>query len=273
MADEALAPLLRPAGITVDSDRLHAGDLYLHPMPASMDQEAPPASTRRVRPPDVPPVGETFGEFEELGRFRPAVYATFGTEFGPVAPWGPLIGTLGEVDVDAVVTTGAAGLPSGLPVPANVRVREYVEQHELLGRITVAISHAGSGTLLGAAMRGVPQVCIPLGADQFENAGAAAARGIAVRVAPDERETAVIRDAITLGAHRPIDRRRSSRGTRRDRRGVRHERGGRLDRGPRRRRPPVTVSESRGWGRSPESSRVDSTARITRYADPRSPGR
>jgi UDP:flavonoid glycosyltransferase YjiC (YdhE family) len=100
------------------------------------------------------------------------------------------------LDVDAVVTTGAAGLPAGLRVPANVQVREYVEQHELLGRIAVVVSHAGSGTLLGAAVRGVSQVCIPLGADQFENAGAAAARGIAVRVAPDEREAAVIRDAI-----------------------------------------------------------------------------
>jgi len=41
MADEALTPLLPEAGLTTDSDRLHAGDLSLHPMAASMDQEAP----------------------------------------------------------------------------------------------------------------------------------------------------------------------------------------------------------------------------------------
>ena len=196
MADEALAPLLPEAGLTTDSDRLHDGDLYLHPMPASMDQEAPPEPARRVRPPDVSPAVGAIGEFDDLGRRRPAVYATFGTEFGSAAPWGPLIGALGELDVDAVVTTGAAGLPRGMRVPANIVVREYVEQRDILGRVAVVVSHAGSDTLLGAAQRGVPQVCIPLRADQFENAAAAAARGIAVRVAPDERDAAVLRDAI-----------------------------------------------------------------------------
>jgi UDP:flavonoid glycosyltransferase YjiC (YdhE family) len=196
MADEALATLLREAGVTADSDHLHAGDLYLHPMPASLDQEAPPEPVRRVRPPDSSPAAVAIGEFDDLGRSRPAVYATFGTEFGSVAPWGPLVEALVELDVDAVVTTGAAGLPPGMRVPANILVREYVEQRDILGRVAVVVSHAGSGTLLGAAQRGVPQVCIPLGADQFENAEAAAARGIAVRVGPDARNVSALRDAI-----------------------------------------------------------------------------
>lgn len=197
MADQALEPLFEAAGLTADSDRLHAGDLYLHPMPASLDQEPLPATARRVRSPDTGPgVGAT-GEFDELGRSRPAVYATFGTEFGPTAPWEPLIEAMGELDVDAVVTTGTAGLPMGLGVPANVQVRQYVEQRQILGRVAVVVSHAGSGTLLGAALRGIPQVCIPLGADQFENAAAAAARGIAVRIGPDERDAAEIRAAIS----------------------------------------------------------------------------
>jgi UDP:flavonoid glycosyltransferase YjiC (YdhE family) len=196
MADEALAPVLREVGVTDDSDRLHAGDLYLHPMPASLDLEAPPEPVRRVRPPDASPAAGAVGEFDDLGRSRPAVYATFGTEFGPAAPWEPLVEALGELDVDAVVTTGAAGLPPGVRVPAKIQVREYVEQRDLLGRVAVVVSHAGSGTLLGAAQRGLPQVCIPLGADQFENAAAAAARGIAVRIEPDGRDVSALRDAI-----------------------------------------------------------------------------
>jgi UDP:flavonoid glycosyltransferase YjiC (YdhE family) len=34
------------------------------------------------------------------------------------------------------------------------------------------VSHAGAGTLLAAAAHGVPQLLLPIGADQFENAAA-----------------------------------------------------------------------------------------------------
>ncbi len=66
MADEALAPVLRAAGVTVDSDRLHIGDLYLHPMPASLDLEPPPEPVRRVRPADASPAVAAIGDASVL---------------------------------------------------------------------------------------------------------------------------------------------------------------------------------------------------------------
>lgn len=194
MADEALASLHDSAGIDAGDD-VHLGDLYLHPMPASMDQGPLPASVRRVRPPSSSQTFEA-NDVDDLGRSRPAVYATFGTEFGPSAPWVQLVAALAELDVDALLTTGAAGLPAGLRMPPNVRAVEYVDQHEILGRVSVVVSHAGSGTLLGAAQHAVPQVCIPIGADQFENSAAASARGIGVSIAPGDRDRGAIRDAI-----------------------------------------------------------------------------
>ena len=50
MASEALAAQLTSAGIVPGSDDWHFGDLYLHPMPASLDSDDVPATARRVRP-------------------------------------------------------------------------------------------------------------------------------------------------------------------------------------------------------------------------------
>jgi UDP:flavonoid glycosyltransferase YjiC (YdhE family) len=131
------------------------------------------------------------------------VYATFGTEFGAIAPWGPVLEALGVLDVDALVTTGPPGLPSDVQVPPNVVVERYVDQREVFGRAAAVVSHGGSGTLLGAAMAGVPQVCIPIGADQFENAAAVAARGIGVVVDPDRRHVSAIVDAVQRSTSDP----------------------------------------------------------------------
>jgi UDP:flavonoid glycosyltransferase YjiC (YdhE family) len=70
-------------------------------------------------------------------------------------------------------------------------------------RTRVVVSHGGSGTLLGAAAAGLAQVCIPLGADQFENARAAADRGIAVPVEPTGRDSATIAGAVQRALTEP----------------------------------------------------------------------
>ena len=54
--------------------------------------------------------------------------------------------------------------------PAHVQVEPWVDQAEVLDRCTAVVSHAGSGTFLGALARGLPQLCLPLAADQFRNA-------------------------------------------------------------------------------------------------------
>ena len=62
----------------------------------------------------------------------------------------------------------------------------------------VVVHHGGSGTTLGALASGVPQVVLPQGADQFANADALDAAGVAVRLLPEE----VNADAVAERTHR-----------------------------------------------------------------------
>jgi UDP:flavonoid glycosyltransferase YjiC (YdhE family) len=78
--------------------------------------------------------------------------------------------------------------------PPNVHVQRFVPQEDLLPHCAAVVSHAGSGTFLGAAAHGLPQVCVPQGADQFLNAEACARAGAGLSI--DDPEPASVRDAL-----------------------------------------------------------------------------
>ena len=84
-----------------------------------------------------------------------------------------------------VATTGRRLDPDELgPVPPNVVVEEFVPQDAVLARADLLVSHSGSGTMLGGLVHGVPQVALPRGTDQPQNAALLAralrdARGLA----------------------------------------------------------------------------------------------
>jgi hypothetical protein len=173
------------------------GEVYLHPFPARLDAD-PPWPFERLRPEPVEPSPrvEPPSWLASFGSIRPAVYVTFGTERAAAdAPWPALLEAIGDRDVDALVTTGAHGdgAASGR-LPGNVRVERYVPQDQVLGRVAAVISHAGAGTMLGAARAGVPQIVVPLFADQWDNADAIASAGAAILREADERT------ASSLGA-------------------------------------------------------------------------
>jgi UDP:flavonoid glycosyltransferase YjiC (YdhE family) len=174
--------------------------LYLHPFPPSFGHGPPAPTVRPCRPVNFDgAVGGGEPEWlDALGRSRPMVYATFGTEFASRAPLGQVVDALADLDVDAVVTLGSSIDPQHVCVspPPNVRLERYVPQRTLVTRASVVLSHAGSGTMLGAAAAGVPQLCAPIGADQFENADAVDAAGAGLLIEPDEISTAAIRSTI-----------------------------------------------------------------------------
>ena len=103
-------------------------------------------------------------------------------------PWAAAVAALAQLDVDVIGTTGPRVDPAFLGVlPSNVRVERFVPQHLILERAAVVMSHAGAGSVLGAAARGLPQVVFPLRADQWENADAATAAGIAITLELEHR--------------------------------------------------------------------------------------
>ena len=107
----------------------------------------------------------------------------------------------------AVVTVGHNGDPAAFgDVPAHVHVERYVSQAALLPRCAVVVSHAGSGTMLGALALGIPQLLLPQAADQFRNAEACLAAGAGLALAGHEVSTDAIDVALTQllsdGTHR-----------------------------------------------------------------------
>jgi calicheamicin 3'-O-methyl-rhamnosyltransferase len=77
---------------------------------------------------------------------------------------------LTELPMDVLVAIGSYFDPTELgPLPDSVRVERFVRQDLVLPRVDLAVHHGGSGTLLAAASEGVPQLVMPMGADQFQN--------------------------------------------------------------------------------------------------------
>lgn len=188
LASEVFAgPLLDigPAGLSPGGDRAFTRSVPLRPDPGDVvPTDRLPASL------DALPAGDT-------------VYLTLGTVFHEVPDvFHACLAGLRELPVNVVVTVGPDVDPARLgPQPPTVVIEPYIPQALLLPRCRLVISHAGSGTMLGAFANGLPQLMLPQAADQFFNAAAAEAAGAAVTLPPGT----VTPDAIHTAARRLLD--------------------------------------------------------------------
>lgn len=115
----------------------------------------------------------------------PLVYVTMGTVFNDPGPLQRAVEGVRELPVRLLATVGPGGDVGVLGVqPDHVRIERYVPQTALLPHCDVVVSHGGSGTMLGALTLGLPQVCLPQGADQFMNGDAVATSGAGLAIAP-----------------------------------------------------------------------------------------
>ncbi|MBN6037675.1 glycosyltransferase [Amycolatopsis sp. 195334CR] len=108
---------------------------------------------------------------------KPLIYLTLGTAFGTAELLTTAVNALAALDAEVVVATGRVTPDQLGDVPANVTVRSWVPQADLLPHADLVVHHGGSGTTLGALAAGVPQLLLPQGADQFANADAVSAAG------------------------------------------------------------------------------------------------
>ncbi|MDT7539625.1 MAG: hypothetical protein QOI82_3210 [Actinomycetota bacterium] len=137
------------------------------------------------------PVSYTGPEPTELPGFLahaepPLVYLTLGTVHRSTDVMATAVSALAQLPVRVLVTVGPNGDPAALgSQPGHVAVERYVPQTMVLPRCAVVVSHAGSGTFLGALAVGVPQLCLPQAADQFRNAEGGARCGAAITLTPD----------------------------------------------------------------------------------------
>jgi UDP:flavonoid glycosyltransferase YjiC (YdhE family) len=128
----------------------------------------------------------------------PLVYVTFGTSFASrLAPTATVLRGLSELRVRVLATVGPDGDPALLgEQPPNVHVARYIPQTEVLEDCAAVVSHAGSGTLFAALARGVPQLCLPLAADQFQNADACVAAGAGLAISVGDVSEQSVRGAV-----------------------------------------------------------------------------
>jgi UDP:flavonoid glycosyltransferase YjiC (YdhE family) len=173
---------------------------YVDPCPPSLQPpgESPFADILALRPQTgaVYP-GEALPAGFEALPFAETIYLTLGTAFNQPEQLDTALRAVRDLPYNVVVTTGPGTDPAAYgPQPPHVLVVDFVPQALLLEHVSLVVSHTGSGTMLGALAEGLPQVCLPIGADQFANADQIARIGAGQVVLPDVRTPETIRAAI-----------------------------------------------------------------------------
>ena len=201
-AGEFVAPLWHSAGLEPRAFGGAYEHLYLDIYPPSlgsgdMDHVPHRQSLRPVSFDDLGAPGPE-AQFVRDPDGRPSIYLTFGTIARDPAPLRTALEALASLDVRVLVTVGPAGDPDALgPQPDHVRVERYVPQSRAFVACDAVVSHAGSGTFLGAVGRGIPQLCLPQAADQFLNADACRRSGVGLVLEPAEADAPRIADAVS----------------------------------------------------------------------------
>jgi zeaxanthin glucosyltransferase len=123
---------------------------------------------------------------------EPLIYASMGTIMnGRADVFRTIVAALAKhKDLQLVLSMGDQVDPELIgPVPSNAIIVKRAPQLELLKQTSVCITHAGLNTVLEALAQGVPQVAIPVGADQ---------PGVAARIA--DKKTGVVTSLDKLTA-------------------------------------------------------------------------
>ncbi|WP_405426696.1 glycosyltransferase [Micromonospora sp. NBC_00617] len=202
---------LFPDGIGLELPTRNAevvGRPHLDIWPPSLQDETFLATERRI---ELRPVAFSMAApLPPAVRHRasqPLIYLSLGTAFGTPELLRTAIAGLATLNVQVVVAAGRVPPEELGDIPDRVTVHRWVPQAELLPLVDAVVHHGGSGTTLGALAAGVPQVLIPQGANQFADAAALSAVGVALRLLPGEVDADAVAEQTRRvlaphGAHR-----------------------------------------------------------------------
>ena len=201
LVTDAVTPLWRELGLDRPSYAGVFDGMTLSAWPASLDDPTPYGDlpVHRIRlPTGASSRPEWLDAWIDEQGSRPIVYATLGTVFGGnAAVLRAILDGLADDDVAVLMTVGASGDPGSLgPLPPQARVERFVPQDAVLPACSAVISHAGSGTTLGALAHGLPHVMLPQGADQFINADRCHNAGLGRTLVPAAVSPAAVRSAL-----------------------------------------------------------------------------
>jgi UDP:flavonoid glycosyltransferase YjiC (YdhE family) len=136
---------------------------------------------------------------------RPRVCVTWGSSttrlVGPEAFLVPrILEALSGLDIEVVVTIGSVDRPRLGEVPDGIRVVEGMPLELVLPTCTAIIHQSGAGATLTSAYHGVPQVTIPLVADQNMVSQRLSATGAGIGIGGNDDglpDGGAIREAVT----------------------------------------------------------------------------
>jgi UDP:flavonoid glycosyltransferase YjiC (YdhE family) len=154
-------------------------------------------------PPDEPAI--------DLDGEAPLVYASLGTVYNnDSSVLRAIVDAARGAPFRLLLATGPDLDPGLLEPPANVTVRRWVSQRQVLERSDAAVVAGGFGTVCDALAAGIPLAFLPLGADHATNALRCATLGVGVTVAPGRRTPRRIRAVIERALADPSLRERAS---------------------------------------------------------------
>ena len=185
------------------------GDLVIDPTPPGYRDPADPILTPTVRVRLASSIVRGEPPWTVTRPGRPALYVTLGTVFNLESGdlFRRVLAAVADHDGDVLITLGRDMDPADLGAPpAHVHLERFVPQSAVLAHVAAVVSHAGSGSILGALGHGLPMVLIPMGADQPWNGDRCAALGVA-RVLDPLTATPhtigqAIHDVLTVPAYR-----------------------------------------------------------------------
>ena len=145
---------------------------------------------------------------------QPLVYVTFGTVAASLGLfpgfYRSVIEALAGLPVRIVMTVGDAADEAELgSLPANVSAKRWIPQAAILAKARAMVGHGGFGTTTGALLAGVPQVVVPLFADQPYNAARVEGLGVGLVATPEDPSS--IRTALERVLAEPSFRRVAAR--------------------------------------------------------------
>lgn len=116
---------------------------------------------------------------------RPLVLTAFSTTFqNHAGVVQNVIDALAQLPVRGLVTLGGGLLPADITGASNVVIVESAPHGAVMADAAAVITHGGHGTVMKALAAGLPQLIIPHGRDQNDNAARIVARGAGLSLAP-----------------------------------------------------------------------------------------
>ena len=192
LVDDAVSPLWRSFGRDTPGYAGVYRDVTIEICPQSLESLRVPSGDRlMLQPAPLPHIATQEST-------RPLVYVTMGTFFNAkLGLFRAVLDGLADEPITVVATVGSDQDPAGLgPVPGNARVERFIPQATLLPMCATVVHHGGAGTTFGTLAHGLPQVVIPQGADNFDNAAMVERAGAAVVLRPGEVTADSVQHAV-----------------------------------------------------------------------------